>query len=550
MNDAEPSHRNSREARWCLMIIIALSLMMLAHLVWRTPSFPYMPDSGAYVSEALRLAGAAPVVSEGSALELPLSARLFPVGFPALLALLFKFGVEPHVAAVAIAWISGMLIPFALYIPLSTTLGCRRAAAVAVLATLSPGIWIYAGFGLTDIFALLLSLITIGIAITARSYRAFFWVGVLAGVSYAFRNAQLALMMALLLSLSISVLTPLFMPRLARAGRDPIFDAAQRTENFRKLVAAGLGMAAIVVPLMARNIWIFGSTNPYDMPASTIGLVQNLRIFLHELTSEITANRALSTVFAWSKPGVLVIAALSILLVVLIVRRWPKSEHTEKKVFVFCALYVVIGVSITIAARTRYEWGDMINARHMLQYSPFVFAAAAAFMPRAAFSATRAHLIAKAVIVVLVGSHAWQAIGLDDQTLRIYERSELSANAREAGRHYLCGQDEKVVLMTNEAHVFNISCHRPGREPVRIRPNEGLTDDHARFMHIARQASRIAETDPVRIGIFPDHGQFQDTHFPPSETTIAELKDMNFKILLSDSTGFVFEKPVISPSAH
>lgn len=508
------------------MVIFALSIVILAHLIWRTPAFPFMPDSAAYVSEARRLL--APLMtSEVAELPLPLSARLFPIGFPALLALLFKLGVEPHIAAVAIAWISGVLIPFAIYIPLSPHLGSRRAAIVAILGTLSPGVWIYAGFGLTDVFTLLLSLTTIGIAINARSYRAFFLAGLLAGFSYAIRNAQLALMIALIFSV----------------GRDWVCLSTQRPETTKQLLALSFGMATIVMPIVVRNILIFGSTNAYDMPDSTIGLLQNVRIFLHEFFSEITANRAFSTLLTWTKPGILAVAATSILLAILVFRRWRNIGKNEKTVFFFYSIYLTTGILVTIAARTRYEWGEMINARHMLQYSPFFFAAAAALTPSAALSATPTHLAVKAVIVLLLGSHAYHSVKLDEQTLAIYKRSEYAAAAQDVGQQYFCTEDKTRVFLTNLSQVFRITCTQAGSTnylPIHLPENQ--LNSHTSFIHIADQAMKDFAVSTVRIGLFPDNGKFQKNSFPVREKTIIELERRNFLILLNSSRGIIFEK--------
>jgi hypothetical protein len=157
----------------------------------------------------------------------------------------------------------------------------------------------------------------------------------------------------------------------------------QRSETTRRFLAFLAGVSLVIVPLFLRNIMIFGSLNPYIMEPSTVGVIQNIRMYIVEFIYDISALWSLGHYIGWSIPGLIfllvsVIGASRILMVV-----WIQLTENRKNTIFLCTTYSIIGACVVIAARSRYEWGELINIRHTLQYTPFFLAAFLAAIPNA-----------------------------------------------------------------------------------------------------------------------------------------------------------------------
>jgi hypothetical protein len=78
--------------------VIIISILISAHLIFRSHYFPFSPDSAAYIEQARNL------IQEGSALFTPngptgtgkIPNILFPIGFPMALAFISMFGLDPR----------------------------------------------------------------------------------------------------------------------------------------------------------------------------------------------------------------------------------------------------------------------------------------------------------------------------------------------------------------------------------------------------------------------------------------------------------------------
>ena len=514
--------------------VIFISILMAAHLIFRSPDFPFSVDSASYIEQARNL------IQEGSALINPyglngidkMPDHLFPIGFPILLAFISLFGLDPREAALTVGWLSAILLPLLLYISFRRQIGSSSAAILAGLSTLSPGVLNNAPMGLTDVFALAIAITAIGLVLNARSTTLFFVSGAIAGFSYAVRNANIALLLALAVYFLYLWLS----------------NPAQQAITTRRLLAFLAGVSLVILPLFLRNIMIFGSPNPYIMEPSTIGIITNVRMYIVELIYDLTALWSLGDYIGWSIPGLILLLVSSIGASLLIMIIWGHLTENRRKTIFLCTTYSIIGTCVVIAARSRYEWGEPINIRHTLQYTPFFLAAILAAIPEASSDVFLSRIRKGGVIFVL-------ALGLFHLLYSIkpkeYERRThhdyYAMNAYQNGEGYLCASEENMVFVSNWAFVFRILCST-GVRHIAIdnlkfsTPKSsfsGTMEPSNALVNIVLDLSNRFKGKPIRVGFYPDQSGLKFINLLPDKVDVITLQTAGWTIVQHDDKGLL-----------
>jgi hypothetical protein len=429
--------------------LIAITAIVLANLLIRSTSFPFSVDSASYIEMARTLAmeGAALVSPYGLEGNHRAPSSLFPIGFPLFLSLFQLAGIDGREASVALNWISSLALPLVFYLGFRSVLGDAYALVVALLSISTPGFIIYSGMGLADIFSLLIAGASIGFLINANSSRLAIVAGILAGVAYSVRNAHIALLA------SVAVYFVLIW----------IIEKQDRRELRSTVVWFLVGATAIVVPLIVRNLIVFGEINPYSMEPSTIGLLENSRTYLREFVYDITGHRN-TAVVAQGIPGLVVVTGLLCSIAWMAMLLWDRLDTKQRRTLLLCSVYSFIGACVVVAARSRYQWGESINIRHTLQYAPFFFVA---FAMLASASAKHYHHLAikyvpSIALFAIVITHGLSMVISGSHAARI-ERANAAVAAYEGGKEYLCKADDNGLLVSNYAYVFRIMCDSPVR---------------------------------------------------------------------------------------
>jgi len=353
---------NIRLSGFPWIILTAISMLVAIHLHYRSPDFPYSPDSAFYIEQARNL------VNSGLTSTTPyglspsdtdqVETGLFPIGFAIAIAAISTTGIDAKDVAIGISHWSAILLPWLLYLCFRNALGARNALVVAGLSVISPSILLNSSTGLTDMFALALAVAAIGLTLNSRSTLGLIGGGLLAGMAYALRNAHLALLITMGVYFCYLWL---------------VNNTTNRRVIYKNAASTFLGIAIIVFPVLIRNIYLFGSLNPYQMPPSTIGFVENLRTYLQVLIKDATACSECGNYIAWSVPGLLALVLVTSCLSWLFIKYvWRNLATAGQNTIVISTTYVLVGSCIVIAARTRYQWGEVINIRHTLQYTPFL----------------------------------------------------------------------------------------------------------------------------------------------------------------------------------
>ncbi|CAD6877346.1 hypothetical protein [Methylomonas albis] len=524
-----------------LLILSAISLLVMVHVHYRSPSFPFSPDSAGYIEQARNF------LDSGSLLNTPyglvpgdqdqVENRLFPIGFAVVLAAVSSFGIDAKDAAVGLAHFSAITLPWLLFFSFRRSLGTIHALLLAGLAVLSPGVLKHSLMGLTDVFGLWLATAAIGLTLNSRSIVGFIFAGLLAGVAYAIRNVHLALLATIVLYFGYCWLSGA---------------ARERRAVVLQTLAAMFGMAVVVVPLLLRNFVLFGSPNPYLMGPSTIGFVENLRTYIEALLKDGTACSECARYVAWSLPGLLGLGVLLIAAVYTVYKYlWSNVPNDGKKAFAISTIYLVTGSCVVVAARTRYQWGELINLRHTLQYSPYLLAGLFVLLANHGRAGvfkglTTASLLVSACLVFFHVNYA-----LYSESFRNSDKDYPKlAHAFASGKAYLCGNQADTYLVSNWAHVFRIECG------ARVRQIEAITgtaeggemravmsanDGYVSVLDAINDIKQQAGSRPIRVGFFPGRFGVEPENLPLSAVDEQHLLGKGWQIFRNDQQGLLLE---------
>lgn len=513
-------------------ILITMSLLMVVYLHYRSPIFPFSPDSAHYIEQARNL------VTSGSTTETPyglmpvntdqVESRLFPVGFSLVLASVSVLGVDAKDASVAIGHLSAILLPWLLYFCLRNGLGSTYALLVAGLSLMSPGILINAPIGSTDVFALSLAVGAIGCTLNSRSTLGFIFGGLLAGMAYAVRNAHLALLITL----------ALYYAYLWFAS-----NTNERRVIYKSAASQLFGVAIIALPLFIRNLLLFGSLNPYQMPPSTIGLIQNLRTYIEALLNDVTACRACALYTAWSIPGLLILATILSFACWLIFRAWRNLGNSVKRLLIISGIYIIMGSCVVIIARTRYQWGEPINIRHTLQYTPFLLVILLTLISKRVIAMVQIRVALVVALILLHVSYALSPIAFQD---RDPNHANFLRAAYTTGENHLCMQDSEVFLVSNWAYVFKIECGARVRqiETVNYKEAQALIEANEGYVSLMDAIADIKDKSagrPVHVGFFPGRFGLKVSDFPLQDIEQKTLLDSGWTIIRNDERGLLIQ---------
>lgn len=494
---------------------VLLCGLLALHLLLRGPHYPFMPDSASYIQLARSIADLAP---GGAPVPAYQPNPLFPIGFPALLSVLARIGVDPRDAAPLLGSLSSLLVPLLVLLTFRRALGDATALAVAFLATLSPGLLWLAGYGLTDLPACALSLAAAGCLLSGRSARHCLAAGLLAGAGYALRNAQLALIGALGLLMLYRMLAHPggFRPALRGAA----------------LFAAGAALP--LAPVLLYNAWTFGSLHPYSMGPSTVGVLDNLRTYVQEIIYDASGFRDAGVQLAWTVPGLLVCLLAVATYVRTLCRAWPGMSDVQRELWVLAAAYAVAGAVIVIAARSRYEWGEFISTRHTLQILPFALAAWLVVPLQTAV----ARRLRTAALLLLCASHTVFALRLDPQLDLQQARGQTAREVITAGRPLLCAPHDGTQRLSNWAYLFEIEC----AAPVQQFSLKALDTHDATFSQLVAGLRKAADATPAGgalLAMYPGRAWLSADNLRFSTDEVEAIRAAGWTVRQADGHAFI-----------
>lgn len=388
MTDTKPA--STRTYLWLLLFGLLLALAAEAIFSNRIP-FPFEEDSATYVEMArnLRLGQGLKETPSVEAYNQDLiDVSVWPPGYSVLIWALAGTGLSEIRAAGFIASASLVLLPGALVFALLPLLGRRLAIVAAVLSVLSPVVLRFGYIAMTDLPFLLMAAFSIGLlfrySMPARALQGLFWSGIVAGLAYTLRNAGMALFAAVIASFFAAWASGI-LSRSQAAVRGGVW-----------VLGALLGAA----PLIAKNLIVFGSLQPYSWPPSQLGFLFNLRQYLGLQLRDFGGFHSLAQ-FPWhTLPFLIVGGILTGLLAMALVRAWHTWSPRQRFGLLTLLLYFGTGCAMLILSATLYKFSDIgLSPRYPIQYTWLLLAIVMAVWASNGRSISRARKITLALVL-------------------------------------------------------------------------------------------------------------------------------------------------------
>ena len=319
--------------------------------------YPYSADSASYIDMAVSLRSAGRPLVTPWGLEFPdheaVPQPLFPPGFALLIAAFVPLTGDAVSAALLPSRVAAALLPLLIVVLFRGLASDAALLGLGAWVLLGPGVrgWHYLAY--SDVACLALAVCACGALLQglaagspAARARWLLLAGLAAGGCYALRNAALALLATMAVTL------------LYQAWRD----RATRRAGLAWLA----GLLAPVAALLAYNLHTFGALQPYAMPPSTRPWSMNFGDWAVAQLTDLDVTTRLAVVL--TPPIALALAALLLTGGGLLF--WHTRDRPQAhRAVALLGGYVAAGAVLLIASRSRYEWGDTIGSRHALQYS-------------------------------------------------------------------------------------------------------------------------------------------------------------------------------------
>ena len=321
---------------------------------------PYSDDGASYIEASHSLlAGRGLQVRTYDGLDPQLwqSLTLWPPGFPLALAALQRAGLsEPHswivapagsmaASLVLVVWIASRFFTPAVSLAIALATALMPAFMTATVLVMSDPLYLAVATGS----------IAYLIAWTLRPGPVAMWLvaaGLLAGLAWGIRYAAVALWTATAAWLLAHLLwTPW-------------------RQTLRNGFTWGAGLLLGAGPFMVRNLLTAGRITPYDMPPSELSVWDNVRITAHAIVSDLFAWQTGADWLFRRVPLPILLAAAAAAIGWLWLRpvsiRQARASLQRHRAPLLLALYLVTHLAVLIAARAKYHWGAMVDARVIL----------------------------------------------------------------------------------------------------------------------------------------------------------------------------------------
>lgn len=383
----------ARTYLWLLLLGLLLALAADALFSSRIP-FPFEEDSATYVEMArnLRLGQGLKETPPVEAYDQNLvNVSVWPPGYSLLIWALASTGLSETIAASYIARASLVLLPGVLVFALLPLLGRRLAIIVTLLSVLSPVVLRFGYIAMTDLPFLLMTAFSLGLlfrySTPGRALQGLFWSGIVAGLAYTLRNAGMAVFVAVIVSFFAAWATGIL----------------SRSQAVVRGGVWALGGLLGATPLIAKNLIVFGSMQPYSWPRSQLGFLFNLRQYLGLQLRDFGGFHSLAQ-FPWhTLPFLIVGGILTGLLAIALHRVWPTWSPRQRFTLLTLLLYFGAGCAMLILSATLYKFSDIgLSPRYPIQYTWLLLAIVVAVWAGNGRPATRTGKIAFALVVSML----------------------------------------------------------------------------------------------------------------------------------------------------
>jgi len=354
-----------------MFFIIAASFLFVAFYLFLFGDSVYWwtDDSASYIEAARNFSSKGELVISTGVDTLVETApiRLWPPGYPLILSYFQDItGVDSQWMSVFLSITSWALIPIMIFVIISPLAGNKLSILISLIALTSPGLVSYGWKGLSDSLFFLIVLLgmffSLKPSISRNRFIYLFIGGVLLGSTFAIRNLGAAALMAVFISFLISL----------------IINKSQRKQLLLEGFIWGGGALIIVVPVFIRNLLIFNTLQPYSMPPSTAPLSLNINHYLHASLLDVFGSWKIADIITSNIFSILFILVICLSIIFFVkgpkyikgnLLKQPNTYSENATIITSFLIYAILSITIIIYARTKYEWGEFINLRHVMQYN-------------------------------------------------------------------------------------------------------------------------------------------------------------------------------------
>ncbi len=449
---------------------------------------------------------------------------LFPPGYPAVIAAsAFISGAPAEIAAIWVNKISLAILPLVIFLAFRSAIGFYGAICLGIIGAFSCDVVNRGQIAIADVLAFTLVIASFGLLLRAwsssqirRAVLAAFGAGLIAGYAYLTRNAVLALLLSVPLSL---------------AGWFILASSDEKTRTLKVGVAWAAGVLLFALPWLVRNLLVFGEIQPYEMPPSTIGPWHNIQAFTDALITGVSGSRTLGDLAARTIPGLGALVLMAGLFIYQSLKHWPEFQQQEKKAFIAALSYAAVGSAMVIAARTTYQWGEEISDRHIMQYVVFMLTSVIILL-RYVFSnhvwrnVSAFGAMSVWVVLMLIAFLTTSNKQEDPATLVL---SQINIFRTQSSGP--CVTVNRPVVVSNYAYLFRIVC-----DVHALRPGHSVKSISEA---IARIESKMPQ-QPVFAAFYPGKG-LDPSWFPVPATGVTWLNARGWAVLENSPSSLLLQ---------
>lgn len=452
----------------CTVYVIALFAGLCAATIYFfVPFFPYGYDSINYLEQARSVMARGvfetiPVTLESSE-NVSVPDKLFPPGYPILIIISSKLLFVPvEVIAPFLSLAALLLLPVGIVFSFHRIIGLWPSLWIGILVSLTPTTVVFGSIAYSDTISLLLVIFSVNrLLVMNNKASSWFYLGLLTGFSYLLRNGNLALLISIFLYL--------------------VWYMVVEPENRKmKIKNTGFwlsGNAVFIVPLFIYNFLIFGKIQPYSMPPSTVGFGENIHDYIFAQLNTLLAFSELENLIDNSGYGIFLLITVVVILLYQVVATWHLWQKIEQKTFFIAVSYAAIGAAITIAARTKYQWGVHIEPRYALPYSCFILVTLVIIFKYALPKNNRYLVSGLAVTLLLFRIYGLQKDFERRQNNPYDQRVVSIARQLKNNPDAVCSHLNGRVALSNLVLVYRIVCAAPVREMALSFANNKFIDE-------------------------------------------------------------------------
>jgi len=472
----------------CTVYVIALVAgLCAASIYFFVPFFPYGYDSVNYIEQARSFMARGVFETIPITLVSPenvsIPDNLFPPGYPLLIVISSKiFFVPEEVIAPFLSLAALLLLPVAIVFSFHRIIGLWPSLWIALLVTLTPSTVFFGSIAYSDTISLLLVIFSVGcLLVMSNKPSSWFYLGLLTGFSYLLRNANLALLISIFLYLVWNM----------------VVEPENRKMKIKNACFWLSGNAVFIVGLFIYNFLIFGKFQPYSMPPSTVGLGENIHDYIFAQLNTVLAFSELEILIDKSGYGIFLLIPVMLILLYKLVTTWRLWQKIEQKTFFISAAYVAIGVTVTILARTKYQWGVHIEPRYALPYSCFIFVNLVIIFKYALPKNTRYLVPGLAVILLLFRIYGLQKDFERRQNSPYDQRVVSVAKQLKNNPDAICSHLNGRVALSNLHLVYRMVCEAPVREMF-------VSFEHNKFIDESLKSwAELGAKKGIIVSLFP-----------------------------------------------